>query len=86
MVLMVGRGEHCPRERQHEREMVEFYAWCAVAFTRLVTVLPNNQDDASNLRMDLQDLARRTKAGYHPTLPEVKAAWEHQQTATGRYR
>ena len=26
LVLMLGRGEHCPRERQHQREMVEFHA------------------------------------------------------------
>jgi peroxiredoxin len=37
LVLMLGRGEHCPRERQHQREMVKFYEWCAVAFTQLVT-------------------------------------------------
>ena len=22
MILMLGRGEHCPRERQHQREML----------------------------------------------------------------
>jgi hypothetical protein len=149
MVLMLGRGEHCPRERQHQRAMVESYGWCAVAFTQLVTVLPNDERDANKMRigvgaywpypcdsdyevqtrldireytdphhratvphtlvvdpelatdkvyvgywfwgrpapyqlwMDLQDLTRRTKADYDPTLPEVKTAWEHQQTATG---
>jgi peroxiredoxin len=25
MVLMLGRGEHCPRERQHQREMLRFH-------------------------------------------------------------
>jgi peroxiredoxin len=25
MVLLIGRGEHCPRERQHQRVMVEFH-------------------------------------------------------------
>ena len=51
MVLSLGRGEHCPRERQHQREMVKFYEWCAVAFTQLVTVLPNDQHDADRLRI-----------------------------------
>ena len=23
LVLMLGRGEHCPRERQHQREMLK---------------------------------------------------------------
>ena len=33
LVLMLGRGEHCPRERQQQREMVKFHEWCPVAFT-----------------------------------------------------
>ncbi|MCG8351792.1 MAG: redoxin domain-containing protein [Chloroflexales bacterium] len=142
MVLLLGRGEHCPRERQHQRAMIEFYEWCAVAFTQLVTVLPNDRYDVNKLRMstgaywpfladeklevqrtlgideytdlrhnattphtlvlapglvianvyigywywgrpsayqlwqDLQDLHRRIKDDFDPTLPEVRAAWE----------
>jgi peroxiredoxin len=51
MVVLLGRGEHCPRERQHQREMVKFHEWCAVAFTRLVTVLPNDLADVDRLRI-----------------------------------
>jgi peroxiredoxin len=51
MILMLGRGEHCPRERQHQREMVKLHGWCAVGFTTLVTVLPNNQHDTNKLRI-----------------------------------
>lgn len=51
MILMLGRGEHCPRERQHQLEMVKFYQWCAVAYTQLVTVLPNNLHDVYKLRI-----------------------------------
>ena len=50
MVLMLGRGEHCPRERQHQREMVRFHGWCPVAFTQLVTILPNDLHDIFRLR------------------------------------
>ena len=42
MILMPGRGARCPRERQHQREMLVFEQWCAVAFTRLLTILPND--------------------------------------------
>ncbi len=142
LVLMLGRGEHCPRERQHQREMLRFYEWCSVAFTSLVTVLPNDLHDVSKLKLstgahwpfladselavqtahdlreytdthhaatvphtlvlgpglvidkvyvgywfwgrpspyqlwqDLQDLHRRTKPDYDPTVPAVRAAWE----------
>jgi peroxiredoxin len=51
MVLLLGRGEHCPRERQHLREMLTFHQWCAVGFTRLVTVLPNDVPDTNKMRI-----------------------------------
>jgi peroxiredoxin len=51
MVLLLGRGEHCPRERQHQQEMLKFHEWCAVAFTKLVTVLPNSVSDTRRLRI-----------------------------------
>jgi len=141
MVLMLGRGEHCPRERQHQFEMVRFFGWCPVAFTQLVTVLPNDLHDTNKMRIatgahwtylsdgehevqgaldireytdphhqatvphtlvvapgltidkvyvgywfwgrptpyqlwaDLQDLFRRTKPDFDPTVPELREEW-----------
>jgi peroxiredoxin len=51
MVLMLGRGEHCPRERQHQRSMVEFHGWSHVAFTNVVTILPNSRHDAYRMKI-----------------------------------
>jgi peroxiredoxin len=51
MVLMLGRGEHCPRERQHQREMLRFHEWSSVAFTQMVTVLPNDLHDVYRLKI-----------------------------------
>jgi peroxiredoxin len=51
MVLFIGRGEHCPRERQHQRAMVEFASWAPVAFTQMVTILPNSQHDAYRMKI-----------------------------------
>jgi peroxiredoxin len=51
MILLLGRGEHCPRERQHQKEMIKLYEWCAVGFTQLVTVLPNDQHDTYKLKI-----------------------------------
>jgi peroxiredoxin len=51
MVLMLGRGEHCPRERQHQREMLKFWEWCAVAFTQVVTGPPNDLHDTDKMRI-----------------------------------
>jgi peroxiredoxin len=51
MVLMLGRGEHCPRERQHQREMLRLHEWASVAFTQLVTVLPNDLHDVYKLKI-----------------------------------
>ena len=51
MVLHLSRGEHCPRERQMHRELLKFYEWCAVAFTSLVSLLPNDQHETSKLKI-----------------------------------
>ena len=51
MVLMLGRGEHCPRERQHQREMVKLHDWCPVAFTEMVTILPNDLHDTNKMKI-----------------------------------
>jgi peroxiredoxin len=51
VVLCLGRGEHCPRERQHQRELLRFHEWSAVAFTKLVTVLPNDLHEVSKLKI-----------------------------------
>jgi peroxiredoxin len=51
MVLMLGRGEHCPRERQHQREMLRFHEWASVGFTQLATVLPNDLHDVYKLKI-----------------------------------
>ncbi len=51
MVLMLGRGEHCPRERQHQREMLRMQEWLPVAFTSMVTVVPNVLHDVYKLRI-----------------------------------
>jgi peroxiredoxin len=51
MVLLLGRGEHCPRERQHLQELTAFHRWAAVAFTQLVSVLPNDLHDVFKLKI-----------------------------------
>jgi peroxiredoxin len=51
MVVMLGRGEHCPRERQHQREMLRFHEWSSVSFTQMVTVLPNDLHDVYKLKI-----------------------------------
>jgi len=50
MVLHLSRGEHCPRERMHHRELLRFHEWSSVAFTELVTIMPNTQHDVFRLK------------------------------------
>jgi peroxiredoxin len=141
LLLFLGRGEHCPRERQHQRELLQLHSWCSVAFTEMVTVLPNDAHETSKLKIstgahwtflcdenlelqqqfdireytdnhhaatvphtlvvapglvidkvyvgywfwgrphsyqlwaDLQDLHRRIKPDFDPTVPEIRAEW-----------
>jgi hypothetical protein len=51
MVLMLGRGEHCPRERQHQFEMLRLQQWMPVAFVTMVTVLPGALHDAYKMKI-----------------------------------
>jgi peroxiredoxin len=51
MVVMLGRGEHCPRERQHQFEMVRFQQWQPVSFTEMVTILPNDLHDTLKMKI-----------------------------------
>src|SRR3954471_19131051 len=51
LVLMLGRGEHCPRERQHQFEMLKLQQWAPVAFTQMVTVLPNDLHDTYKMKI-----------------------------------
>ncbi len=51
MVLHLSRGEHCPRERMHHRELLRFHEWCDVGFARLVSILPNTLHDVYKLKI-----------------------------------
>lgn len=51
LVVQLGRGEHCPRERQHHRELVKFHEWCGVLESELVTIVPNSLHDTLKLKM-----------------------------------
>jgi peroxiredoxin len=51
LVLHLSRGEHCPRERQHHKEFLRFHERCSVAFTELVSILPNGLHDVLKLKI-----------------------------------
>jgi len=51
LVLHLSRGEHCPRERMHHRELLRFHEWCSVAFTQMVSILPNGLHDVFRLKI-----------------------------------
>lgn len=51
MVLMLGRGIYCPKDRQQLHELVHFSKQCAVGFTRLVTITTDNLILSNDLRL-----------------------------------
>jgi peroxiredoxin len=51
LVVHLSRGEHCPRERMHHRELLHFHELCSVAFTELVTIMPNVLHDVFKLKI-----------------------------------
>jgi len=50
LVVHLSRGEHCPRERQHHRELLRLQEWLPVAFSGLVTIMPNTQHDVARMK------------------------------------
>jgi len=51
LVLHLSRGEHCPRERQHHFELLRFARWVPVAFTQLVSIMPNSEHDTYKMKI-----------------------------------
>jgi peroxiredoxin len=51
LVVHLSRGEHCPRERRHHVELLRFHEWCSLAFTELVSILPNTQHDVYRIKI-----------------------------------
>ncbi len=51
MVLMLARGEHCPRERQHQRELVKLNDFVPVSFTAMVSIFPNTRHDTNKMKI-----------------------------------
>jgi peroxiredoxin len=51
MILMLGRGFYCPKDRQQLHELVRFSKQCAVGFTRLVTITTDTFVQLNDLRL-----------------------------------
>jgi peroxiredoxin len=51
MILMLGRGVYCPRDRQQLHQLVQFSKQCAVGSTRLVTITTDNFIHINDLRL-----------------------------------
>jgi hypothetical protein len=51
MVLILGRSEHCLRERQYHRDMIQVYDWIRTAkFSSIVTILPDTVEELGRMR------------------------------------
>ena len=51
MVIMIGRGVWCPKDRMQLRELVHFSKQCAVGFTRLITITCDSFILSNDLRL-----------------------------------
>jgi hypothetical protein len=51
MVLMLGRGVWCPKDRQQLHELVRFSAQCVVGSTRIVTITTDDLSLSNDLRL-----------------------------------
>ncbi len=51
MILMLGRGIYCPKDRQQLAQLVAFSSQCAVGFTKIVTITTDNLVLSNDLRL-----------------------------------
>ncbi len=51
MILMLGRGIYCPKDRQQLHQLVQFSSQCDVGFTRIVTINCDNLILINDLRL-----------------------------------
>jgi len=51
MILMLGRGIYCPKDRQQLHQLVKFSSQCDVGFTRIVTINCDNYVLINDLRL-----------------------------------
>lgn len=51
LVLMLGRGMYCPKDRQQLHRLVKFSSECDVAYTKLVTITTDSQRHSNSLRL-----------------------------------
>jgi peroxiredoxin len=51
MILMLGRGAHCAKDRQQLAQLVEFSAQCGVGYTRIVTITCDQWVASHGLRL-----------------------------------
>lgn len=51
MIVMLGRGIYCPKDRQQLHQLVKFSSQCDVGFTRLVTINCDNLILINDLRL-----------------------------------
>lgn len=51
MILMLGRGIYCPKDRQQLHQLVAFQSQCDVGFTRIVTITTDTFILSNDLRL-----------------------------------
>lgn len=53
MVLMLGRGMYCPKDRQQLHGLVRFANKCRVAYTKIVTITTDDQQGSNSIRLSV---------------------------------
>jgi hypothetical protein len=53
MILMLGRGGFCPKDRQQFAQLVAFSSQCGVGYTRLVRITGDQWHASVNLRLSV---------------------------------
>src|SRR5260370_34560812 len=50
MILVLARGHFCAKDQQQHRDLAAFYPQIAVAYTQIVTIMPDRLADVQDFR------------------------------------
>ncbi len=53
MILVLSRGQYCPRDHQQHLELAAFYSKIAVAYTQIVTISTDNILESNEFRLSV---------------------------------
>ncbi len=87
MILILSRGDYCPKDHQQHLELAAFYPKIAVAYTKIVTISTDNILETNEFRdavgaqwTFLSDSGRKIRPDWDLAAAGMLENWEDDKT------